>query len=222
MHAPRLLSISMACQQSTGGYPPEIVNDKGEFGLSGIQIEVDGQNEPTGRFRQRPKNSEATSRPAGVTHPKGDWPSNWADYTHEFDGHGIDAAAEDRTREDILTQEIYSLYVQHGVEEAYDDVSGACLDPGLVRAGRGVEINFFETMGVYERVPRTEQQQTKGKIIGTKWIDTNRGYFDNPRIRSCLAGKEFCTGPDDALYASTPPLEALRLLISRAATTGQG
>ena len=58
--------------------------------------------------------------------------------------------------------------MQHGVEEAYDDVLGACLDPGLVWAGRGVEMNLFKTMGVYERVPRTEQQQTKGKTIGTK------------------------------------------------------
>ena len=35
-------------------------------------------------------------------------------------------------------------------------------------------------------------------------------------------GKEFRTGPDGALYRSTPPLEALRLLIGRAATAGQG
>ena len=32
-------------------------------------------------------------------------------------------------------------------------------------------------------------------------------------------GKEFRTHADDALYKSTPPLEALRLIVSRAATT---
>jgi hypothetical protein len=75
-------------------------------------------------------------------------------------------------------------------------------------------------MGVYDRVPRSEQRESGGKIIGTKWIDVNKGDFDNPKIRSRLVGKEFRTGPDDALFASTPPLEALRLIVSRAATLG--
>ena len=35
-------------------------------------------------------------------------------------------------------------------------------------------------------------------------------------------GKEFRTGLRDALFASTPPLEALRLIVSRAATAGLG
>lgn len=48
------------------------------------------------------------------------------------------------------------------------------------------------------------------------------GGFDNPSIRCRLVGKEFRTGPDDALFASTPSLEALRLIISRAATVGPG
>ena len=38
--------------------------------------------------------------------------------------------------------------------------------------------------------------------------------------RSRLAGREFNIGRDDALYASTPPLEALRLIVSYAATHG--
>ena len=65
MDAQRLLSISMAFQQSTGGYPPEIVNGKGAYSLSGIQFEVDGQNEPTGKFRRGPKSAEAPSRMTG-------------------------------------------------------------------------------------------------------------------------------------------------------------
>ena len=102
-----------------------------------------------------------------------------------------------------------SLYVQCGVESACDDVSGAVLDSALVHAGRAVEMGFFKHMGVYERVPRTEQKKIGGKIIGTKWIDVNKGDMDNPKIRCRFVGKEFRTGPDDALFASTPPLEAL-------------
>ena len=83
-------------------------------------------------------------------------------------------------------------------------------------------MGFFKDMVVYDRVPRAEQKETRGKVIGTKWIDTNTGDIDNPKIRSRLVGKEFRTGPDDALFASTPPLEALRLIVSRAATVNPG
>ena len=50
----------------------------------------------------------------------------------------------------------------------------------------------------------------------------NKGDSDNPVIRSRLVGREFNEGKDDTLYASTPPLEALRLLLSWAATTDGG
>ena len=70
--------------------------------------------------------------------------------------------------------------------------------------------------------PSTEQKETGGRRIGTKWIDVNKGDSDNPRIRCWLVGKQFRIGPDDAAYASTPPLEALRVVLSRAATVEVG
>ena len=118
----------------------------------------------------------------------------------------MDSASDDRSGEELPQQGLSTLYIQHGVEVACDDVSGAMLDRALVGEARGVEMEYFKTMGVYDRVPRSEQAETKGQIIGTKWIDVNKGAFDNPKIRSRLVGKEFRTGPDDALYASTTPL----------------
>ena len=41
--------------------------------------------------------------------PIGGWPEKWADYTHEMDGHGIDAKPEDRAGETILSKEMHSL-----------------------------------------------------------------------------------------------------------------
>ena len=141
---------------------------------------------------------------------------------HEFDGHDMNASGEDRVGESILLEQLSALYVQNGIDAASDDVTGTWLDPSLVREGRAVEMKFFSDMGAYEIVPRSEQSETGGKIIGTKWIDVNKGDHDNPRIRCRLVGKEFRTGPDDALYASTPPLEALRVVLSRAATSDDG
>ena len=39
------------------------------------------------------------NRPAGVSSPIGEWPNEWADYTHEFDEHGLDANPDDRVGE---------------------------------------------------------------------------------------------------------------------------
>ena len=57
-----------------------------------------------------------------------------------------------------------------------------------------------------------------GKIIGVRWVDVNKGDSEEPEYRSRLVGREFAVGKDDALYAATPPLEALRIIISHAAT----
>ena len=83
---------------------------------------------PKSRTASRASETEAPGR------------SGWADYIHEFDGHGIDADPKDRIGEAILKGELDSLYVQHGVEGAVDDVSGADLDPSLVRAGLEAEM----------------------------------------------------------------------------------
>ena len=65
-------------------------------------------------------------------------------------------------------------------------------------------------------------KKTGGKLIGTRWVDVNKGDSVNVDCRSRLVGREFNVGRDDALYASTPPLEALRMIVSEAATvTGE-
>ena len=57
-----------------------------------------------------------------------------------------------------------------------------------------------------------------GKVIGVSWADVNKGDATDVSYRARLVGREFNVGRDDALYASSPPLEALRLIVSYAAT----
>ena len=72
---------------------------------------------------------------------------------------------------------------------------------------------------MYNIFPREESVRTgKGKVIKGRWIDTNKGDSIKPDYRSRFVGKEFNTGVDAALYAATPPLEALKLLVSHAAS----
>ena len=49
-----------------------------------------------------------------------------------------------------------------------------------------------------------------------------KGDATDTNYRSRLVGREFNVGRDDALYAATPPLEALRVVISHAATHSRG
>ena len=57
-----------------------------------------------------------------------------------------------------------------------------------------------------------------GKIIAVRWIDVNKGDALDTNYRSRLVGREFNAGRDNALYASTPLLEALRFIVRHAAT----
>ena len=71
---------------------------------------------------------------------------------------------------------------------------------------------------MYAYATRSEQEQCLGEILGVRWLDVSKGASEEPEYRSRLVGREFAIGKDDALYAATPPLEALGIIISHAAT----
>ena len=73
-------------------------------------------------------------------------------------------------------------------------------------------------MGVYDIIPRSQIDECGGKLIGSRWIDTSEADELNPEYRCRLVGHEFNTGKDNSLYASIPPFESLRLIVSWAAT----
>ena len=118
----------------------------------------------------------------------------------------------------MLQKEMDGLSFKGGNEMAWEDVTNAELLPDLVKKAREVEMGYFAKLGVYEYATHADQQMTLGKIIGVRWVDVNKGIHDDPEYRSRLVGREFNVGKDDALYAATPPLEALRIIISHAAT----
>ena len=57
-------------------------------------------------------------------------------------------------------------------------------------------------------------QQTGKKPLDLRWVDHNKGDSEKPVYRSRLVAKEFKRGNDSELYAATPPIENLRILIS--------
>ena len=121
-----------------------------------------------------------------------------------------------------LHEDEYDETTWHGSSHmwfASDDVSGASLNPKLVRKARQEEMEYFKKMGVYIKVPKQESWAQTGKgPIGVRWIDTNKGDTESPNYRSRLVAKEFKTDINPELYAATPPSECLRMLISRMAS----
>jgi len=97
------------------------------------------------------------------------------------------------------------------------------LDMNMVKAARALEMDFFERMGVYTRVPKAAAfTGGVGKPIKGRWIGVNKGDSAEPDYRSRFVGKDSATGaPVAALLAATFPLEALKLLISTAAVRGK-
>ena len=64
-------------------------------------------------------------------------------------------------------------------------MSGEPLNVEIVKAARKLELEFFERMGVYTRVHRTQALASgKGKIVQGRWIDVNKGSSESPDYRS--------------------------------------
>ena len=51
----------------------------------------------------------------------------------------------------------------------------------------------------------------------TRWIDTNKGDSDRPDYRSRLVGREIKNDSRLDLFAPTPPLEVMKLILSQCA-----
>ena len=105
---------------------------------------------------------------------------------------------------------------------AWDDASDEFLDLKEVRRARLKELEFIEKKQVWKRIKRKDAEKMGYKIVKTRWIDINKGDRENPLHRSRFVAKEFNDGAAEGLFASTPPLEALRILISDAATWRRG
>ena len=106
---------------------------------------------------------------------------------------------------------------------AWDDQTGEALDwDGVVKA-RAEEMDEFRRRKVYRKVPLKECWDKTGKApIKIRWVDINKGDKVHPEYRSRLVAKDFKNDKNMDLFAATPPLEALKLLMSMWMTEGIG
>eukprot|EP00973_Karenia_brevis_P049975 6938091-Karenia_brevis.AAC.1 len=80
-------------------------------------------------------------------------------------------------------------------------------------------MDYFRKMNVYKKVDVGTCIKITGKRpIAVRWIDVNKQDDINPKYRSRLVAKQFKTSNNPELFAATPPLEAMKIIISTAAT----
>ena len=83
------------------------------------------------------------------------------------------------------------------------------LEADKVKEARDKEIQYIKEKEVWVKIPRAQARAMGIKVIGTKWIDINKGDDENPNYRSRFVAKEFNNTQMDGLFAATPPLEAM-------------
>ena len=96
-------------------------------------------------------------------------------------------------------------------------MSGEELDGELVKQARLEEMEEVRKHDLYDIVDESEcWRYTGADPIGTRWVDINKGDNVNPEYRSRLVAQEIKRDKREDLFAATPPLEALNILISMA------
>ena len=116
--------------------------------------------------------------------------------------------------------------VVHDSEQCWDDVKGGWLPMDEVRKAREEEMRFVRKTPLYRKVDRAEAANKGQKVIPVRWVDTIKGTADSPNYRSRIVAMEFkkdqprCN--DHELFSAMPPIEAVRMVISHAASAGDG
>ena len=118
---------------------------------------------------------------------------------------------------------VIELNAVKGKEEFKDGITRQVLRPDLVKAAGREAMAYFAMKNVWTKVPREEAFQKQGKArITVKWTDVNKGDDDAPNYRSRLVAREVRQSWEQSIFAPTPPLEALRTILSLAATDRPG
>lgn len=137
---------------------------------------------------------------------------------NELHTRGIDTCTADLSRE--VCQGIARQLEMDGADlhfirdgTYHDEITGEEIDSDSVQRARQEEVEYFERMGVLEKVPYERAHERTGRRpIAVKWVDVVKA---GGKYRSRLVAKEVNTYKDDSLFAATPPLESMKYLLAR-------
>ena len=109
---------------------------------------------------------------------------------------------------------------EDGFIKCCDDITGKELPWQAVKHAREKELKYLREHGVHEKVDeRAAVAKYKVTPVDTKWVDTDKALEGGAmQIRARIVAREFKSGDRPDLYAGTHPLEALKAIISIAAS----
>ena len=108
-------------------------------------------------------------------------------------------------------------------DNVYDDLTGKHLDGKEARKARLNEIEALVNMQVWDIVPVSSCMSATGrKPINGRWVDVNKGDDNTKVYRSRYVAQEIKKqhggNQREGLFAPMPPLEALKVVLSCAAS----
>ena len=149
----------------------------------------------------------------------------------------LKGVTEQMRRDNVLKPGCYGMQVadddaqvlksMYGPEQGYsgtykDDLTGQVLKDELVKKARAVELAYFNSKGVWRKVPRRRSRDETGRPpVSVRWVDVNKGDELNPNYRSRLVARQMkvLDHSGQSFFAPAPPLEALRTVLSLAMTS---
>ena len=97
------------------------------------------------------------------------------------------------------------------LDQAWDDHTGASLESKKVKGARQLEMEYYDKMHVFDEVPIAQCWKRTGKApLRARWLDIDKGTRKQRR----WVAKQFKGSDSEEWFAATPPIEALRALIS--------
>lgn len=116
-----------------------------------------------------------------------------------------------------------SIKLGSAVQERYlDECTHGGLDIDLVKAARCDEISDF-SFNTWKLTTESEaRKKPNATVVGGRWVLCNKGGNVTPNVRARSAATGVDRDADLAFYAATPPLEAIRMLLSKHAHAKHG
>ena len=90
------------------------------------------------------------------------------------------------------------------LDRAWDDHTGESLDAKKVKEARQLEMEYYDKMHVFDKVPIAQCWDRTGKaLLKARWVDIDKGT----RYRSRWVAKQFKGSDSEEWFAATPPIE---------------
>ena len=103
--------------------------------------------------------------------------------------------------------------------DEFNDHTGAQLPGNLVHAGKMEEIRWVKEIGLYKKISRAEAKRRGAAVVPIKWVVTDKGDANRPKVRRRLVGRELRARTKgtllahEELFSAMLPWEIFKVLL---------